>query len=98
MRCCTHRRSRWRPRRLWMCWGSRGPMYPILFASAVSLLFFELLERGFYCAPRGLIAFSLAVSDADIAIFIGALRGILGIHHELPCDPVAPAAGLPAHK
>jgi glutamate-1-semialdehyde 2,1-aminomutase len=44
---------------------------------AGTLLFFDLLERGFYAAPRGLIALSLAVEDSHIRSFLDAMRDIL---------------------
>jgi glutamate-1-semialdehyde 2,1-aminomutase len=37
------------------------------------LLFHELLERGIYLAPRGYIAMSAAISDADCDRFVSAL-------------------------
>ncbi|MGD0494237.1 MAG: aminotransferase class III-fold pyridoxal phosphate-dependent enzyme [Steroidobacteraceae bacterium] len=46
-------------------------------APANALVFFDLLERGFYCAPRGLIALSLAVDDTHIAAFLAAVRDLL---------------------
>jgi glutamate-1-semialdehyde 2,1-aminomutase len=44
---------------------------------AGDLLFFELLERGFYLAPRGLIALSLAVEESHIRDFLAAMRDIV---------------------
>jgi glutamate-1-semialdehyde 2,1-aminomutase len=44
---------------------------------AGDLLFFELLERGFYLAPRGLIALSLAVEPNHIGEFLRAMRDIV---------------------
>jgi glutamate-1-semialdehyde 2,1-aminomutase len=41
------------------------------------LLFHELLDRGVYVAPRGFVALSLAVTDDDVAEFVGALEGAL---------------------
>ncbi len=41
------------------------------------LLFFDLLERGFYCSPRGLIALSLAVGDPELAEFRSVIGDIL---------------------
>ena len=46
------------------------------------LLFLELLERGFYIAPRGLIALSLQVTERETAQFLEAVRDILAIHPE----------------
>jgi glutamate-1-semialdehyde 2,1-aminomutase len=48
-------------------------------ATGNALLFFDLLERGFYCAPRGFIALSLAIDDSHIRDFLAAMRGILTI-------------------
>jgi glutamate-1-semialdehyde 2,1-aminomutase len=36
------------------------------------LLFHELIDRGFYYAPRGFIALSLALTDDDLASFVAA--------------------------
>jgi glutamate-1-semialdehyde 2,1-aminomutase len=46
-------------------------------ATAGDLLFFDLLERGFYVAPRGLIALSLAIEDVHVRAFLAAMRDIL---------------------
>jgi glutamate-1-semialdehyde 2,1-aminomutase len=46
-------------------------------ATAGDLLFFDLLERGFYMAPRGLIALSLAIEDVHVRAFLAAMRDIL---------------------
>jgi glutamate-1-semialdehyde 2,1-aminomutase len=46
-------------------------------AMAIALLFFDLLERGFYFAPRGFIALSLPIGDAAVAAFLDALREVL---------------------
>jgi glutamate-1-semialdehyde 2,1-aminomutase len=48
-------------------------------APANALLFFDLLERGFYCAPRGLIALSLAIDDTHISAFLAAIRDLLEV-------------------
>jgi glutamate-1-semialdehyde 2,1-aminomutase len=40
---------------------------------ARELLWFGLLERGFYVAPRGYLALSLAITDDDLDRFTGAL-------------------------
>ena len=37
------------------------------------LLFHELVERGIYLAPRGYIAISAAIDDADCDRFVAAL-------------------------
>lgn len=41
----------------------------------LELLFHELVEREIYIAPRGFIALSLAVTEADLALFVEALDG-----------------------
>ena len=41
------------------------------------LLFFDLLKRGFYFAPRGLIVLSLVTPDEDIAAFATAMDSVL---------------------
>jgi len=41
------------------------------------LLYFDLLERGFYLARRGFIALSLAVGDAEIRRFEAAISEVL---------------------
>ena len=41
------------------------------------LLFFDLLERGWYMARRGFIALSLEISDEDVAGFVDAVRDSL---------------------
>ncbi len=45
-----------------------------------ALLFFELLEAGYYIARRGFMALSLAVTDEQIDGFLEALRRILERH------------------
>jgi glutamate-1-semialdehyde 2,1-aminomutase len=45
--------------------------------TAGALLFFDLLERGFYAAPRGLIALSLAIEDLHVRAFLDAMRDIV---------------------
>ena len=50
---------------------------PASNAEAGALLFFDLLERGFYAAPRGLIALSLAIEDVHIGAFLEAMRDLL---------------------
>ena len=50
---------------------------PASNSMAGALLFFDLLERGFYAAPRGLIALSLAIEDTHVRAFLDAMRGIL---------------------
>jgi glutamate-1-semialdehyde 2,1-aminomutase len=46
-------------------------------SDVMQLLFFALLEQGFYIAPRGMIALSLAVSPAQIEQFLAAVKAIL---------------------
>lgn len=41
------------------------------------MLFFDLLDRGFYMARRGFIALSLAVTDADLNRFVEAFGDVL---------------------
>jgi glutamate-1-semialdehyde 2,1-aminomutase len=48
-------------------------------APASALVFFDLLERGFYCAPRGLIALSLAIEETHLHAFVTAIRDLLEI-------------------
>lgn len=42
------------------------------------LLFLGLLEEGYYIAPRGYLALSLAVSDEQLAGFVDAVRRVAG--------------------
>lgn len=46
-------------------------------AGLIELLFFKLLERGFYLAKRGFIALSLAITDHHIDLFCEALSDAL---------------------
>ena len=41
------------------------------------LLFLDLLERGYYVAPRGFIALSIEVTDADVDDFVSAVADAL---------------------
>lgn len=41
------------------------------------LLFLDLLEEGYYLAPRGYMALSLVLTDEQLAGFVEALRGVL---------------------
>ena len=41
------------------------------------LLFLDLLERGFYVAPRGFIALSIEVTDDDVEAFVAAVAEAL---------------------
>jgi glutamate-1-semialdehyde 2,1-aminomutase len=50
---------------------------PASTAEAGALVFFDLLERGFYAAPRGLIALSLAIEDSHLGAFLAAMRDIV---------------------
>ena len=50
---------------------------PACASTALSLLFFDLLERGYYIAPRGFIALSLPVDDATLDSFIDAVREVM---------------------
>ena len=45
--------------------------------ATVALLFFDLLERGFYSSPRGLVALSLAVGDSETSSLLGCMADIL---------------------
>ena len=50
---------------------------PARASTALSLLFFDLLERGYYIAPRGFIALSLPVDDATLDGFVDAVREVM---------------------
>jgi glutamate-1-semialdehyde 2,1-aminomutase len=50
---------------------------PARASTALSLLFFDLLERGYYIAPRGFIALSLPVDDATLDSFVDAVREVM---------------------
>jgi glutamate-1-semialdehyde 2,1-aminomutase len=54
-----------------------GTGEPARASAALSLLFFDLLERGYYIAPRGFIALSLPVDDAICDSFIDAVREVM---------------------
>jgi glutamate-1-semialdehyde 2,1-aminomutase len=45
--------------------------------TALSLLFFDLLERGYYIAPRGFIALSIPLDDATLDGFVDAVREVM---------------------
>ena len=49
------------------------------------LLFFDLLEAGFYLAPRGFIGLSLMVTDEDCERFTAALADVLGARRSIYC-------------
>jgi len=53
---------------------------------ARELLFFSLLERGFYTANRGLITLSLPVTDRMTSSFIAAVRDVVETHREVFCS------------
>jgi len=61
--------------------------------AARELLFFELLERGYYIAPRGLITLSLPVTDDMTTGFVAAAREVCQSHAEAFRAALAPAAG-----
>lgn len=52
-------------------------------ANVLQILFFELLQRGFYVAPRGMIALSLAVSNEQLTEFVAAVRQVIFQHQDL---------------
>jgi glutamate-1-semialdehyde 2,1-aminomutase len=43
----------------------------------LELLFLDLLDRGYYIAPRGYLALSLALSSAQLAAFVAAVEQIV---------------------
>jgi glutamate-1-semialdehyde 2,1-aminomutase len=43
----------------------------------LELLFLDLLERGYYLAPRGYMALSLALTDSQLAGFVQAVDKLL---------------------
>jgi glutamate-1-semialdehyde 2,1-aminomutase len=45
--------------------------------AAKELVFFDLLERGYYMARRGFIALSLMVGDADVDGFVAAVKDVV---------------------
>jgi len=54
--------------------------------AARELLFFSLLERGFYIANRGLITLSLPVTDQIISSFVSAVREVVERHRDVFCS------------
>ncbi len=48
-----------------------------------ALIAFDLLEAGFWVAPRGFIALSLEIDDADCVRFVAVLEGVLQRRAEL---------------
>jgi len=53
--------------------------------AARELLFFSLLERGFYMASRGLITLSLPVTDTTISLFVSAVGEVIEKHRDVFC-------------
>jgi glutamate-1-semialdehyde 2,1-aminomutase len=58
---------------------------PACASAGLSLLFFDLLERGYYIAPRGFIALSLPVDDATLDAFVDAVREVMQSRAALFC-------------
>jgi glutamate-1-semialdehyde 2,1-aminomutase len=56
--------------------------------AARELLFFELLERGFYIAQRGLITLSLPVTDEITGLFVATAREIVESHLDVFRAPI----------
>jgi len=52
-------------------------------AAVLQILFFDLLLRGYYIAPRGMMALSLAISGEQISDFIEAVRGVVRARRSL---------------
>ena len=50
---------------------------PASASAALALLFFDLLEHGYYMAPRGFIALSLPLQDATLDSFVDAMREVM---------------------
>ena len=63
---------------------------------ALALLFFDLLEAGYYMARRGFIALSLALTEAQLEGFLAAVARILeeraAVFAEPPAIPAASSA------
>lgn len=57
-------------------------------AQRKELVFFALIDRGFYLARRGLVALSLPVGDADVAAFITAMDEILDAYAPVLCRSI----------
>jgi glutamate-1-semialdehyde 2,1-aminomutase len=51
--------------------------------AARELLFFELLERGYYIASRGLITLSLLITDEITKQFVTATRAVVESHADV---------------
>jgi glutamate-1-semialdehyde 2,1-aminomutase len=49
----------------------------------LELLFLDLLDRGYYIAPRGYLALSLAVGEQDVDGFVAAVADVLAARREL---------------
>lgn len=49
----------------------------------LALFHVEMLTRGFYVAPRGMIALSISFGDAEAAAFIDAVDDFLMINRHL---------------
>lgn len=47
------------------------------------LLFLDLLERGYYIAPRGYLALSLALTDEQVSGFVAAVKEVLAARSSL---------------
>ena len=47
------------------------------------LLFLDLLDRGFYIARRGYMALSMALTEADLDAFLGAIDDVLFLRKPL---------------
>ena len=65
-----------------------GPIERALPPDAVEadlreLFFFDMRERGFYIARRGMIALSLEITDADLDRFIVAVAEFVEVHRSL---------------
>lgn len=54
--------------------------------SVSDLLFFDLLERGYYCAPRGLVALSLVLGDAEVSGFVAAMQDVISSRAAIYCE------------
>ncbi len=59
---------------------------PATARATVELLFFDLLERGFYSSPRGLVALSLPVGQAEAAALADCMADVLAARPEIYGD------------
>ena len=66
--------SAFRSKKLKRWWSDLAGADPVL----KELLFHELLESGVYLAPRGYVAMSAAIDDADCDRFVTALAEATG--------------------